>query len=43
VPTVRERSAQVALAAVLQTLTGQRHLVPGEASLARAALPEPAR
>ena len=44
VPTVRERSAALALGALLQTRAGQPHLVPAaEPSVARSPLPAPAR
>ena len=44
VPTVRERSAEVEVSAVLQTLAGQPHLIAAEGpSLARSPLPAPAR
>jgi alkaline phosphatase D len=44
VPTVRQRSAAVEVAAQLQTFAGQPHLVPALApSLARSPLPAPAR
>jgi len=44
VPTVRERSAEEEVRAVLQTLSGQPHLIAADGpSLARSPLPAPAR
>ncbi|MEO8183226.1 MAG: alkaline phosphatase D family protein [Deltaproteobacteria bacterium] len=44
VPTVRVRSAEVEVSAVLQTLSGQPHLIAAAGpSVARSALPAPAR
>jgi alkaline phosphatase D len=44
VPTVRERTVEVEVSAVLQTLAGQPHLIAADGpSLARSPLPAPAR